>query len=87
MSLFRSFLTDNLIEFLIKVVRYPRQRRLEYRKRNGLCYYCGYDVRDTHGVCPECGHGPIYRQNQTPDWPEIVVDEPARDEADPLDQD
>ena len=26
-----------------------------YRKRNGLCLYCGYDIRESTERCPECG--------------------------------
>lgn len=26
-----------------------------YRKRHGLCLYCGYDIRESVERCPECG--------------------------------
>ena len=32
-----------------------RRRRLARAEREGLCIYCGYDVRASRGRCPECG--------------------------------
>jgi hypothetical protein len=26
------------------------------RRRAGFCIACGYDIRDSHGACPECGN-------------------------------
>ncbi len=34
--------------------RYARQSRR--RKREGLCMRCGYDLRSSTDMCPECGH-------------------------------
>ena len=31
---------------------YARQR---YRKSSGRCIFCGYDLRASQGICPECG--------------------------------
>jgi hypothetical protein len=33
-----------------------RNRRMNWRKRHGLCEHCGYDLRAGHARCPECGH-------------------------------
>jgi hypothetical protein len=33
---------------------------IEHRRENGLCHACGYDVRESRDVCPECGD-PIRR--------------------------
>jgi hypothetical protein len=29
--------------------------RRRWRRKHGLCAFCGYDRRATSGVCPECG--------------------------------
>ena len=35
-----------------------RWRELRKRTAKGLCLQCGYDLRATHGRCPECGIAP-----------------------------
>ena len=32
-----------------------RKRRAHYRRQQGLCLECGYDLRGSAGQCPECG--------------------------------
>ena len=32
-----------------------RNRTKHYRRKHGLCLYCGYDLRGTTSACPECG--------------------------------
>jgi len=33
-----------------------RAARVEFRRKNGLCVICGYDLKgNISGVCPECG--------------------------------
>ena len=43
-----------------------RARRLESRKRRGLCLACGYDLRGSAGRCPECGREGAGEKNQEP---------------------
>ena len=48
------------VRWILWLWRYPRYARIERRRRLGLCYHCGYDVRGTIGVCRECGRSPYF---------------------------
>jgi hypothetical protein len=37
---------------VMRILAWRRQRR---RKSKGLCLRCGYDLRGSDGICPECG--------------------------------
>jgi hypothetical protein len=49
------FLLPSIWVTLSTVVRTIRNRR---RRRNGLCYQCGYNMCATRDRCPECGATP-----------------------------
>jgi hypothetical protein len=42
------------------------RRRLQWQKRlrGGCCVWCGYDLRASAGICPECGN-PVIRAATT----------------------
>ena len=40
---------------VVRGVRFVRRCRRDRRVRMGLCLHCGYDLRGSPGICPECG--------------------------------
>ncbi|MDB5320318.1 MAG: hypothetical protein JWN40_1949 [Phycisphaerales bacterium] len=42
---------------LLSMVRLRRRQVRRLREQTGRCVRCGYDLRETPGVCPECGSG------------------------------
>jgi len=44
-----------LLLVLAPLARLRKQRTLRRRRQNGLCLYCGYDLRASGPVCSECG--------------------------------
>ena len=60
-----------------------RVMRWNHRFANGLCPYCGYDLRATHNECPECGAKPP--NGTTRDlrkWLEISAEDRMKRKAD-----
>ena len=53
------FIPGLLTIALIVAVALPRAIRDEQRKATNHCIECGYDLRDSPGLCPECGHEPV----------------------------
>jgi hypothetical protein len=43
--------------FLLSAAPMLRSWRRRRRARRGLCLNCGYDLRSSNGLCPECGSG------------------------------
>jgi hypothetical protein len=39
----------------VVVLRERRRRRIDWRRANGRCVRCGYDLRESPQKCPECG--------------------------------
>jgi predicted amidophosphoribosyltransferase len=49
---------------VVQSKRYLRHRRIESRRKRGLCFDCGYDLRASPDRCPECGLAGVGRSQQ-----------------------
>ena len=56
--------------FIIKEV--ILKRRLAHRLKHGLCPFCGYDLRASKLVCPECG-------KSTEEWDRQIIRKPIEE--------
>ena len=62
------------VYFVVMWRKSRREKRVEFRRKNGICVNCGYDLRgNTTGICPECGE-PIENIKATPDEKPASVD-------------
>ena len=53
------------VYFVVMWRKSRREKRVEFRRKNGICVNCGYDLRgNTTGICPECGE-PVENINAT----------------------
>lgn len=48
--------------FVQMTIRHYHRR---FRQQNGLCISCGYDLRASTGICPECGTPMVVKQGAT----------------------
>jgi hypothetical protein len=46
---------------LVWAIRRKGKQQLRHRMLNGLCLKCGYDLRATTDICPECGGWKVHR--------------------------
>ena len=65
-ALDRTFLSIQIwwliaLGMIVPLLQYRRFRRRLYRQRAGRCLSCGYDLRASSGVCPECGDAIVQR--------------------------
>ena len=50
-----GFILGLFIGLILEPARLARSKR-EFRRKRGLCFKCGYDLRKVeHEKCPECG--------------------------------
>jgi predicted amidophosphoribosyltransferase len=55
-----------ILDVLVRVIPdYCRETEQLRRLQNGLCLYCGYDLRGSSERCPECGTS-FYHRHRDP---------------------